>query len=179
MTLFSGEEVVARLARGDVNMPGFDGFSLESQIAEIEFEAAVYELLRDHSQLKTSRLLYHRAPAQCRGEKSAIPKNIVGRRLMVFNRAAGRSSGAWNSLSGQQQVSLKSEAHQNEHTDCATVGSCHASSDPPCCSLQLRAATGLREPVLTRPTLRAKTQRTPSTSDPNPRLLRNPLHLQD
>lgn len=37
---------MARLARGDVNMPSYDGFPIHVQIPEVKFEAAVYELLR-------------------------------------------------------------------------------------------------------------------------------------
>jgi hypothetical protein len=37
--------MVARLARRDVNMPDFDSFLVEKQAPEVQFEAAVYELL--------------------------------------------------------------------------------------------------------------------------------------
>ena len=40
-----GRDIVAHLARGDVNMPDFDGFPIESQIPEVKFEAAAYRLL--------------------------------------------------------------------------------------------------------------------------------------
>jgi hypothetical protein len=47
----NGPDMVARLARGDVNMPDFDGFSIEQQEPEAAFEAAVYNLLRTESNI--------------------------------------------------------------------------------------------------------------------------------
>ncbi|KAF7197590.1 hypothetical protein HII31_01093 [Pseudocercospora fuligena] len=110
MKLSNGQEIVARLARGDVNMPDFDGFSLQSQIAEVKFEAAVYEMLRDEEAIKASRLLYYRAPAQCGDDKPSIPQNIVGRRLMVFERKEGRTAGIWREMSQEQQFDVLSQA---------------------------------------------------------------------
>ncbi|KAG6004954.1 hypothetical protein E4U54_000445 [Claviceps lovelessii] len=39
MKLSNGIDVVARLARGDVNMPGYDGFPIHVQVPEAQFEA--------------------------------------------------------------------------------------------------------------------------------------------
>ena len=54
--------MVARLARGDVNMPDFDGFSIEKQAPEARFEVAVHELLRSEPKVRASRLLHYRVP---------------------------------------------------------------------------------------------------------------------
>jgi hypothetical protein len=37
-----GRELVARLARSDANMPGYDGFTIQRQLSDVRFEAAVY-----------------------------------------------------------------------------------------------------------------------------------------
>jgi hypothetical protein len=39
-------DMVARLARGDVNMPNYDGFPIHVQVPEVKFEVAVNKLLR-------------------------------------------------------------------------------------------------------------------------------------
>ena len=46
MKLSNGLNIVARLARRDVNMPDYDGFPIQAQIPEVKFEVVVYELLR-------------------------------------------------------------------------------------------------------------------------------------
>ncbi|KXS97702.1 hypothetical protein AC579_4480 [Pseudocercospora musae] len=72
-----------------VDMPLVNGDSNNYQVADLKFEAAVYEMLRDNHDIKASRLLCYRAPAQCGDDKSSIAQNIVGRRLMVFDRKEG------------------------------------------------------------------------------------------
>ena len=54
--------MVARLARVDVNMPEFDGFSTEKQAPEARFEVAVYKPLPSESKIRASRLLHYRVP---------------------------------------------------------------------------------------------------------------------
>ena len=44
ITLSNGSDIVARLARGDVNMPNFCGFPIPMQAFEAKFEAEVYKL---------------------------------------------------------------------------------------------------------------------------------------
>ncbi|ERS97015.1 hypothetical protein HMPREF1624_06342 [Sporothrix schenckii ATCC 58251] len=80
-------DIVARLALGDCNMPNFDGFPIDVQIPEVKFEAAVYKLLRAEPNILASRLLYYRSPLQRTGPRLDLPKDIVGRRLFVFERA--------------------------------------------------------------------------------------------
>jgi hypothetical protein len=95
--------MVARIARGDVNMPGFDGFAIERQIAEVLFEAATYELLRNQSEIRASCLLYHRAPVQHVGPRLGVPSDLSGRRLFVFQRAEGVNN-VWEELSADEKV---------------------------------------------------------------------------
>lgn len=59
MKLADGRDILARLARGDVEIPDFDGFPIDAQTAEVRFEAAVYELLASFPQiLCTTASLY-------------------------------------------------------------------------------------------------------------------------
>lgn len=95
--------MVARLARGDVNMPDFDGFPVNKQAAEALFEAATYELLRPEFDIRASHLLYHRAPIQHPGPRLAIPLDLTGRRLFVFERAEGVNN-VWEILSANSKV---------------------------------------------------------------------------
>ena len=101
--------MVVRLARGDVNMPDFDGFPIDVQVPEARFEVAVYTLLRAEPTIRASRLLYHRLPAQHPGPRDEVPRDIAGRRLFVFERAAGENN-QWSGLDAEQKVSLLTEA---------------------------------------------------------------------
>lgn len=95
--------MIARLARGDVDMPDFDGFPIEVQAAEATFEAAVYNLLRAAPDIQTSRLLYHRVPILYPGPKNSLPKDLAGRRLFLFEKAEGVDN-VWNELNAADQV---------------------------------------------------------------------------
>ena len=103
MRLSNGRKVLARLARGDVNMPEFDGFSIDSQVPELEFEAAVYELLRAEPDIMVSRLLHYRVPYEYPFPHTEIPEDLKGRRLLVFEEADGEKID-WRSLLIQQKV---------------------------------------------------------------------------
>ncbi|KAF9769959.1 hypothetical protein IL306_012539 [Fusarium sp. DS 682] len=48
MKLSNRPDVLARLSRGDANMPDYDGFTIAQQLPEVKFEAAVNELLHVH-----------------------------------------------------------------------------------------------------------------------------------
>lgn len=95
--------MVARIARGDVNMPGFSGFSIERQVPEVRLEAACYELLRDEPDIRASRLLYYRVPVQHPGPKVSVPSDLSDRRLFIFERAEGVNN-VWDELSSQHKV---------------------------------------------------------------------------
>ncbi|KAM3463499.1 hypothetical protein MY5147_009653 [Beauveria neobassiana] len=102
-------DVVARLARGDVNMPDYDGFPIQVQIPEVKFEAAVYKLLDSEPSISCSRLLYYRAPRQHAGLRHDRPGDILGRRLMVFRRAEGENN-VWYDLTAEQKVGLLTQS---------------------------------------------------------------------
>lgn len=101
--LFNEMEIVARLARGDVNMPDFDGFPIDVQVAEVKFEVEIYKLLLPEPDILVSRLLYHRIPKLHEGPKLERPKDIAGRRLLVFQRSEGENN-VWHTLKPDQQV---------------------------------------------------------------------------
>ncbi|KAI1286590.1 3-hydroxybutyryl-CoA dehydratase [Xylaria venustula] len=98
-------DIVARLARGDINMPNFDGFPVQSQVAEIKFEVAAYELLRSKSNVPVSRLLYHRIPLEHDGPRLDLPSDITGRRLLLFEKAEGGNI-KWSSISQEEKSYL-------------------------------------------------------------------------
>ncbi|EJP61249.1 3-hydroxybutyryl-CoA dehydratase [Beauveria bassiana ARSEF 2860] len=102
-------DVVARLARGDVNMPDYDGFPIQVQIPEVKFEAAVYKLLDSEPSISCSRLLYYRAPRQHAGLRHDRPGDILGRRLMVFGRAEGENN-VWYDLTAEQKAGLLTQS---------------------------------------------------------------------
>ncbi|KAI4922783.1 hypothetical protein J4E90_001217 [Alternaria incomplexa] len=100
-----GPDLVVRLARGDVNMPDFDGFVVERQIAEVEFEAATYDLLRNEAGVRASRLIYHRAPVLKPGPNVQIPADLSGRRIFVFERSDGTNN-VWKGLDAEAKTVL-------------------------------------------------------------------------
>ncbi|KAJ6779913.1 hypothetical protein PWT90_07828 [Aphanocladium album] len=107
--LSNGSDVVARLARGDVNMPDYDGFPIDVQALELKFEVAVYTLLRTEPAITSSRLLYHRVPLQHAAPRRRRPTDILGRRLLVFERAEGENN-VWGNLGSDQRASLLTQA---------------------------------------------------------------------
>lgn len=94
---------MARLARGDVNMPDFEGFPIEQQVPEALFEGAIYELLRSEPAIRASRLLYYRTPMRHPGPRLAVPLDLSGRRLFVFERAEGVNN-VWEDLGANSKV---------------------------------------------------------------------------
>jgi len=94
---------VARLARGDNNMPNYDGFPIQVQVSEVQFEVAVYELLRSEPNILASSLLYYRIPVQHVGPRLDPPQDIAGRRLFLFERTEGENN-VWRDLSLAQKV---------------------------------------------------------------------------
>ncbi|KAI9674959.1 MAG: hypothetical protein M1817_001365 [Caeruleum heppii] len=102
-------DVVARLARGDVNMPDYEGFPIHVQIPEVKFETEVYGLLQSEPDILASRLLYYRVPVQHDGPKLDRPKDIAGRRLLVFQRTEGENN-VWRALSPAQKSCVLAQA---------------------------------------------------------------------
>ena len=104
MKLSDQRHVLARLGRADVNMPHYDGFSLRWLHQQIDFEVATNSLLQNTPGVPTDRLLYHRHPLLHAGIKRGMPKDISGRRLMIFEMAQGQCR-LWSDLDQQQRVS--------------------------------------------------------------------------
>jgi len=96
-------DIIARLARGDVNMPDYEGFPVDVQVSEVTFEAATYQLLRSAPGILASRLLYHRIPVLYAGPRRDIPQDITGRRLLIFEKAEGENN-VWRDLSPEEKV---------------------------------------------------------------------------
>lgn len=103
MKLSNGIDIVARLAHGDVDMPDYDGFPIHAQVPEVKFETEVYKILQSEPEILASRLLYYRVPVEHKGPKLGRPKDIAGRRLLVFQRAEGDNN-AWRTLNPAQKV---------------------------------------------------------------------------
>lgn len=89
-------------------MPNYDGFALTWLHNQVEFEAAVYLLLESTAEIPTSRLLYFRHSEQSQGPKTELPKDISGRRLMLFDMSKGDTP-LWRELNESQKVSLASK----------------------------------------------------------------------
>ncbi len=103
LKLSNRPDIVARLARGDVNMPDFDDFPIHVQVPGTKLEAAVYELLRSEPAILVSHLLYYRIPVQHAGPRLDHPQDITGRRLFLFEKAEGEAN-IWWDLSSTQKV---------------------------------------------------------------------------
>ncbi|KAF1348661.1 hypothetical protein BDV97DRAFT_377450 [Delphinella strobiligena] len=83
----------------------------DREVSEVLFEAATYELLRDRSGIRASRLLYYRCPVQHPGAKVTVPRDLSGRRLFVFQRAAGVKN-VWEELTvDSKSILLDQLAH--------------------------------------------------------------------
>jgi len=84
-------------------MPDYDGFPIDVQVPEVMFEVAAYKLLDSERDIMVSRLLYHRVPVQDPGPRLKIPEGIHGRRLLVFEMAAGENN-VWSELCPNSRV---------------------------------------------------------------------------
>jgi hypothetical protein len=92
LQLSNRPDVVARLSRGDVNMPNFDGAPIHRQVSEVKFEVGVCELLRSESDILASRLLYYRIPLLHVGPRLDLPQDIAGRHSYLFEKAEGENN---------------------------------------------------------------------------------------
>ncbi|KAK3373628.1 3-hydroxybutyryl-CoA dehydratase [Lasiosphaeria ovina] len=84
LKLSDGSYLVARFSRSDVS--------------EAKFETEAYQLLRLVPNVLASLLLYYRLPVQLASTSVEVPKDILGRRLFVFERAEGENN-VWKTLS--------------------------------------------------------------------------------
>ncbi|KAJ7610933.1 hypothetical protein FB45DRAFT_942065 [Roridomyces roridus] len=97
-------DVLARLARNDVNVPGFAGWPFEKQVRESELEASVYRLLQYVAEIPVSPLLYHRLPVH-----RPACQDILGRRLFLFEVKKGQDN-VWKVLNDDQTFGLVDQA---------------------------------------------------------------------
>ena len=98
-------DIVARLAKVDLNWPSFDNLFYQKQARDAMFEAAAYGLLAPVSAVKVSKLIYHRLPVLQEGPRSKTPPGIAGRQLLIFNRAeSGDAVKIWKSASHEGKV---------------------------------------------------------------------------
>ncbi|KAH7244950.1 hypothetical protein B0J15DRAFT_564806 [Fusarium solani] len=104
LKLSDQRHVLARLWRADVNMPHYDGFSLRWLHQQIDFEVTTNRLLQNTPGVPTGRLLYHRHPLQHAGIEHGMPKDISGRRFMIFEMAQGQCR-LWSGFDQQQRMS--------------------------------------------------------------------------
>ncbi|KJK74171.1 hypothetical protein H634G_10542 [Metarhizium anisopliae BRIP 53293] len=88
-------DMAARLARGHVNLPDFDGLTIEIQAEEVCFEIAVYNFLRRETEILASRLLYPCVLVQYQEPKLVIPRDLSGRQLFVFESSEGENDLAY------------------------------------------------------------------------------------
>lgn len=84
-------------------MPDYDGFTIEQQVPKVKFEAATYELLQSVPAIRASRLIYYRVPVEHPPPHVEMPRDITGRRLLVFERADGITL-AWRTPTAEQKV---------------------------------------------------------------------------
>ncbi|MCJ1343386.1 hypothetical protein MMC31_001579 [Peltigera leucophlebia] len=109
LKLSNQPDVVARLARADVNMPNYSGFPFHGQVSTAKFEVAVYELLRSEPNIMASNLLNHRILVQQVGPRLDVPQDITGRCLLLFERADGEKIEWWD-LSPKERACLLAQA---------------------------------------------------------------------
>lgn len=104
MKLSTRPDIIARLASFDVNMPKYSAWPFPGVLSDHNFEAAIYDLLRSEANIRVSRMIYHRIPLQHQGPRTEVPRDILGRGLILFEKAAGENN-VWNDLDAEQKVS--------------------------------------------------------------------------
>lgn len=101
--LSDGRDVIARMAKADVNMPRYDGWPIDWLHKQLEVEANIYKLLMKFKKIPSPDLLYFRRCEQQYGSRGEPPKDVIGRQLMIFDMAEGHC-GVWRELSNHQKV---------------------------------------------------------------------------
>ena len=105
MQLSDGRDIIARIANCDINNPNFDGFTLGRQVNDVEFEATIYSLLKQVTKASASQMIYYRIPILYDSPQLSRSQKILGRRLFLFEKAAGTKN-VWRGLSKGDQVML-------------------------------------------------------------------------
>lgn len=97
LRLANGLDILVRLARCDVNWLRRAGRDTEEmadqikqQLADVQFEAEIYQLFRLHPEVLTSNLLYHRPPTyEPNSLDRSPPRYLFGRAIFVFQKTPG------------------------------------------------------------------------------------------
>ncbi|KAF7313235.1 hypothetical protein MKEN_01010200 [Mycena kentingensis (nom. inval.)] len=110
LRLADDRNILARLARVDVNRLEYDDSGrmdelIAQQIADVQFEGAVYDLLRNHPDVVAAKLL-HARPPEYKPELIRSSRDVRGRALFVFERMEG-SNTVWPDLVEQRADLLK------------------------------------------------------------------------
>jgi len=108
-------------------MPNFDGFTVEEQVNEVQFEAAVYGLLEGNPDIRASRLLYSRVPVEFQGTKTAPPVDLSARRLFVFEKSEGTNS-IWKGLNAGARVTIPPSRYPWYFLTVETCRTCYLTS---------------------------------------------------
>ncbi|KAE9971124.1 hypothetical protein EG328_005823 [Venturia inaequalis] len=87
-----GMDIIARLNKADVNWPNYSAWPFHKLVPEVEFEAAVYELLKNAPHTEASELHFYRVPIQHLESRTEIPADISGRALFLFGRSEGEKN---------------------------------------------------------------------------------------
>ncbi|EED22309.1 conserved hypothetical protein [Talaromyces stipitatus ATCC 10500] len=106
--LSNGEEIIARLSKADINRPHEKSLPVPMQISAAEYEIALYEALYPEAELRLAALLYNRIPELHEGIDDDS-KDIIGRRLCVFEAPEGRKN-MWWELGPEDKVCILKQA---------------------------------------------------------------------
>lgn len=92
------------MSSADVNMPSYDGFSLDWLHKQFAFETAILDFVDHCPTIPTSPLRYWRRSVQHSGDRRELPKDISGRQLIIFEMTRD-SHIDWRKLDEGQKVS--------------------------------------------------------------------------
>lgn len=97
-------DIIARLNKADVNWPNYSAWPFHKLVPEVEFEAAVYELLKNAPHTEASELHFYRVPIQHLESRTETPADISGRALFLFGRSEGEKN-LYADLCAKERVS--------------------------------------------------------------------------
>jgi len=84
-------------------MPRYDGSTMDFLLQELQFEVDTCALVQRVPAIVASRIVDYRAPVQSAAPHFGMPKDIAGRRLMIFEKAEGEHN-VWRNLSPDGKV---------------------------------------------------------------------------
>lgn len=109
MQLQSGENIIARISRGDTSDPNYFWTPLNKVVTATRFLAGLNESLLSEPRIRSSHLLYSRSPT-ITSEPTDRGGANHGRNLLVFKKEDGETGldGVWSRLNASQRVSPSS-----------------------------------------------------------------------